>query len=75
MHNRVTIRESGTVTSVTVGESGVYRHESPNHPELEIPSFVYEVQPVEPDAALISEVEKDLKRRNIKKPKTTNDSK
>lgn len=66
MADKVTIRNFGLVTSVTVGESGVYRHESPNHPELEVPDFVYEVTPVETDPAVAAVVEKDLKDRRIK---------
>ena len=66
MADKVTIRTSGLVTSVTVGESGVYRHESPDHPELEIPDFVYEVTPVETDPTIAAVVEKDLKKRRIK---------
>jgi hypothetical protein len=64
---KVTIRNTGLVTSITVGESGVYRHESEKSEQnLNVPEYVYEVEEVEDDPQIQAANTKDLKRRRLK---------
>ena len=67
-----TIRKSGTITSITVGDTASY-HEPTQKKDLQSPRAeeVFElvqeqIEPVEPDPAVLKAANDDLRRRNIK---------